>query len=251
MSDRSAFSDEELTAYLDGAADPALRADIERALGGDPGLRERLEALSVDVDAIRGAFDDLLNAAPPVPDSLADGASVQAARPRVGWAASLAAAVALLLLGGLAGSFISREDPQTWRAYAAAYHALYVEETLSHVATSAASAEADLARVSATLGKTLELADVSGVAGFDFKRAQVLGYEGRPLIQLAFLTEAGDPIALCIFGAGDKQTADLVTARMEGMSAASWAQEGFEYLLVGGRDDAAIRRAAQAFQTAL
>jgi anti-sigma factor RsiW len=121
--DVSAWSDEELSAFLDQALEPARGSQLTAALATDAGLRERLEALRQANEAARLAFDAVLDE--PVPDRFraviaaaasapADAAPVidlaarrsrRAALP-MDWRIPLAASVALAL--GWAGGAATR-----------------------------------------------------------------------------------------------------------------------------------------------
>ncbi len=53
---KRSFSDEELTAFLDGEEDHAPVADIKSALQSDTALAQRLDALRIDRQIIVAAF---------------------------------------------------------------------------------------------------------------------------------------------------------------------------------------------------
>jgi len=244
MTDRSHIRDEDLTAFLDGEADGPLQAEIEDALASDPGMQRRLTELSVDRDALRAGFDALLEDAPAAPASLSQTAEVTRPRWRVGPVALAASVVICLFVGGLTGFSLGGRDEQTWRDFAAAYHALYVEETLANVTVSESAVGTELSRVQEALGKQIDFHTLSKLEQMNFKRAQVLGFQGRPLVQLAFLSTRREPIALCIIrwdGATDRPQ---VSERMLGMSAVRWTKDGYGYLLVGGTDDTMLEEAA-------
>jgi len=114
------FSDETLMAYADGELDDDQRAAIERALGADPALAERVaqhQALRSDVFA---AFAPILDEAVPpaltaaaMPDKVADLNAARAARveqaavARRRWSwPEWGAIAAMLAVGVLAGSQI-------------------------------------------------------------------------------------------------------------------------------------------------
>jgi anti-sigma factor RsiW len=59
------FSDEMLSAYLDGEADEALSARIEQAAGENEELAMRLERMAAGDGALRDAADALLGPTPP------------------------------------------------------------------------------------------------------------------------------------------------------------------------------------------
>jgi len=60
-----AWSDEEVSAYLDGALEPALAEAFATALASDPALQGRLEAIRQADSAARMAFDAPMNEAIP------------------------------------------------------------------------------------------------------------------------------------------------------------------------------------------
>lgn len=251
MNERQTFTNEELTAFLDGEVDEPLAQDISNALENDAELRARLDDLQIDTGQIKSAFDGLLETAPPVPAALEEPPPEQSVTRNLSWQAIAATALLCLLIGGGIGSFISGAKPETWRDYAATYHALYINRTLSQIDQSSTEAAAQLAEVSTALGKTIDFAALSQTDQLDYKRAQILGFEGRPLVQLAFLSEDGAPIALCIMRAYNTADRDVHVNQMRGMSAASWTTGDFEYLLIGGSDKTLIEKAAQALKARL
>ncbi|MEL6374934.1 MAG: hypothetical protein AAFR04_13320 [Pseudomonadota bacterium] len=298
MSSALTFSDEQLTAYLDGEADAALCTQIESALERDAALAARLQALEVDAAAIRATFDALLLSAPPAPaavdaaesgrmrvseaetseraalrdvtsqdrasrDATSQGGSAGPSRARrhdgvvtptrpvraLAWAAC---AAGFALLGGLGGWLAAGSQAQSWDSAAATYHALYVRQTLAPVIAEPARQARELARVSSALGRPLNAADLRSLKDLAYKRAQVLGYEGRPLIQLAFLSRDGVPIALCIIrAAGSSGSGDVATARYDGLNAARWSKDGYDFLLLGNKDAEQLRTYAEHFRAKL
>ena len=97
------------------------------------------------------------------------------------------------------------------------------------------------------MGKQLNLNLVSDVDRLDYKRAQVLGFEGQPIVHLAFLSKIGAPVALCIKRVGHPSKSAVHTTEMRGMSAVTWSKGNYEFLLVGGRDAELLTKAATKF----
>ncbi len=246
MSDLRTFSDEELTAYLDGEADRVPMAEIEQALRQDPALRARLDGLSVDKRELAKAFDLLLNEAPKAPD-LAERAGPVVDQTVFGFLHLIAAAAVALLIGVGAGLLMTGNQLQGWRGYVAAYQALYANGTLAHIEQTESAAKAELARVFSAIGKQLELSVIDAPDQLDYKRAQLLHFEGQPLIQLAFLSKVGEPVALCIIKSDSGADTDPTFEEMQGMQAASWSRDGYAYLLIGGNDPELIERTANAY----
>ena len=251
MTDGHTFSDEELTSYLDGEADATLSAAIAAARDGDANVRARLEYLTLDKDALKSAFDALLDDAPAPPDVLNAGPVGQRRIASLALRSLAATAALCLMLGGIAGAWLATPREASWREFAAAYHALYVNRTLAVINNPRSAAEDELKRVSDALGKTIKLGAVSQVDKLNYKRAQILGFKGQPLIQLAFLSKAGAPVALCIIRAAGDGSRAIEMQEMHAMSSASWSKDGYSYFLVGGSDAKLIEQAAADFSARL
>lgn len=245
MSDQRSFSQEELTGYLDGEIEPGLAEQIRAAAAEDRLLAQRIEDLRVDTQRIKSAMDTLLGDAPGAPDFLAEEAPSTGAPRVTGRYRLIAASLVCLLLGGLIGMQLGAHRDETWQEFAATYHALYVSGTLSHVDRPNTAEVAELQRVSQALGKTIALAAVSGIDRLDYKRAQVLGFEGQPIVQLAFLSKIGAPIALCIKRSVRSSHEAMRSRTMRGMRAVTWAKDNYEFLLVGGNDRELLEQAAK------
>ncbi|MAI48452.1 MAG: hypothetical protein CBC34_020935 [Hyphomicrobiaceae bacterium TMED74] len=246
------FSDEELTSFLDGEADPELQQAIEAALSEDDNLVQRLEDLSIETDTIKSAFSGLLADAPNPPMLMSEhetssfGSTGQFNYFRAASIACLVFAAGILL-----GRIISLPDQATWHEYAAKYHALYVTDTLAAVPTDPKGLDTALTRARSALKHKLSKQALTDVAGLDLKRSQVLGFEGRPLIRLAYLSQKGAPVALCIIGNPAATKSPPHVTSMEGLAAASWSKGGYDFLLIGGKDATLIRDAALKLQKQL
>lgn len=247
MTELKRFRDEELTAYLDGELDVRTQRDLEAALETDVGLRQRLDALRLPSDAIASAFDDLLATAPAMPAL----PPAPAKRRRQFYVPAMSAAAGIMVgvwLGAfsLAGRVEAERD---WMQYVAAYQALYVDATLTSVNQSDTAIDAELERLGAIMGQ--DFAAVRRDPNLIFKRGQLLGFEGRELVQLAFLSPANEPVALCIIRADTAEGRGIEMTRLEDMAAAHWTENGFSYLLIGGDDKALIEGAAERFRAAI
>lgn len=233
-----AFSDEDLTAWLDGEASGDLSQRIKAADG--PALQVRLAELRSGRALAETMFAEALQLAPPMPSLPAQTQSTSS-----GWIAGG--------LIGLAAGLLLAVAPMLWRSHAiepwhqdvAAYQALYIPQTLASVPADGA---ADLARLSDALGR--DLTGLPEVSQLEFRRAQALGFEGRVLIQIAYRGPDGVPYALCILNKSGDAT-DLEAQQLAGMQAASWADQNHRFLLIGGTDAQFVQNAAQQFAAAL
>ncbi len=246
MTMRTDFSDEELTAYLDGERAFAPMAEIDAALRTDARLGQRLKQLGLERGQIKQAFDQLLAKAPAPSLAYAPSrAQASQAWMMAGYWQAIAAAL-LLMLGAAGGHYWTRAPLDGWRDHVAAYQALYVTDTLASVNRSEGEATEELARVMASVGKPTAFAALTADPTLTYKRAQILGYKQQPLAQLTFLSRAGEPIALCVMkGTGPPQA--LHFEKRQGLQSASWSRDGFAYLLIGGRDPQVIEQAAKRF----
>ncbi|MEM7405839.1 MAG: hypothetical protein AAF458_11140 [Pseudomonadota bacterium] len=255
----SHLSDAHLIRFLDGRLPADEHAAIEAALATDPALADRLAALHVDTTAIGPAFETLLDNAPEV-----DFASMEHAadpprestlgRGRLSLAASLVVAA---VLGALLASVWQepRQDTprdERWHADVVTYHKLYVPETVAPLEASVRSLNSQFERVANAL--SLDIPEALGrLADVEFKRAQVLGFEGTPLAHLTYQSAAGKPIALCFLKLPGAGTSVPVTSRQRGLAAVTWEQAGLGFIIVGDVDaktlEALAKAASEAFPT--
>jgi anti-sigma factor RsiW len=242
------FTDEQLTAYLDGEADAELCAQIEAALETDETVGEQLAGLDIPVASIAQAYDALLNQAPPMP---ALPLQAQPARSIVGvwgmagvFGTGIAAGLAVALFTGLGTPAPSQPG---WKAVVASYQSLYSRETFTGAVIDPQDAQTQLVQVSQLIGA--DLTQLPEVKGLIFQRAQVLGFKGKPLIQLSFVRPDGTPIALCIIQAKTKDSKPIKSEIIWGMAAASWNIDGRAYLLIGGDAAPTTQTEAKAFET--
>lgn len=232
------YIDEELVAYLDGQMGEAERAGLEEAAASDPGLAARIDELRLDIGNLRAGFEALLSEAPdfkvpePAPSSFST------------WkqALAMAAAAALFALGlGLGWSSSPPGAPASWLQAVADYQVLYTPDTLAGAPQDVAGRAPGLALASERIG--LDLTEgMLAVEGLSFQRAQVLSFEGQPLVQVAYLTDDGAPVAFCLMkGKGDSV---LESAEISGLNATVWSQGDHRYVLIGPVDTGLLRQTA-------
>lgn len=238
--DKATFSDEILTAYLDGELDASATQDVDAALADNPDLADRLAALDLPMDSLRAIMAPDVLSAPAMPVALLaanDPAPVRAARPRHFAPLSL---VAAFLVGMVATTLIQPPEapvptaaPLGWTAAVATYQSLYVTETLEASDQDPATTDAVLARAAEEFD--VVLAPATEITGMDFKNARILGFRGKPLLQMAYLRNDGTPFALCLIRT-DNPDRDIKTIEMFDLAGVSWVKDGVGYLLIGGDD---------------
>lgn len=256
------FTDEQLTAYLDGEAADDLCAAIDVALETDETLGDRLVGLDIPMAELDAAFAGLLADAPAMPSLDAPGQMPDVPEPAnlnrgIGWlggmgvfGTGIAAGVAMMLFVGT-GTFTgtgTTPEPAApgWKAVVASYQSLYTQQTVAGWTPTQEQAQTQLANVSQLVGA--DLTGLPAIEGLTFKRAQILGFNGKPLVQIAFARADGTPVALCIIAANSKEAKAMQAETLGGMAAASWNLDGRAYLLIGGDAQAATQSEADAFE---
>jgi len=239
-------SDEDLTAFIDGELTAEEAARIEALVNQDESVAERLEFLARASLPFEQAFAPLLSEAPrekleamladiPAPQNASSGsAPAFATRRRFlgALAASLVAGIAIdRAVIGIGRSFTPKDENGEWRAVVAEYISLYTRETLAGPTASREVQTAQLARLDEKLGLSLSPEAVS-LPGVDFKRAQLLQYDGKPLAQIAYLDPETGPMALCIVMSSKGRKAPDLESR-KGLNVVYWSNETHAFMLIG------------------
>ncbi len=243
MNDKNQMpSDEELTAYIDGELSDTEASRIGALLDADERAAERLEFLSLSSLPFKQAFEPLLAAAPKVELDAMLGIAPADAKPapaRSGRRGFLGALAACLVAGIVADrAFIairSRADApdesSEWRAVVAEYIALYTSDTLAGPTPSDEAQSAQLGRLDDKLGISLSPEAIS-LPGIEFKRAQLLQYDDKPLAQIAYLDPETGPLALCIVRSNVGGKEPDVEGR-NGMNVVYWSDATHAFMLIG------------------
>lgn len=237
-------SDEQLTAFIDGELDAAERERIERLIADDERVAERFDFLSRSTLPFRAAFEPMLAEAPaakleamlaaipPAKESKARASGIGRRGFLAAVAASFVAAIAVdRAVIGL-GHRLSKPDEETeWRAVVAEYFSLYTADTLSAPAGDRMQQVAQLNEVGAKLGLSLAPEAVA-MPGVEFKRAQILNYDSKPLAQIAYLDPESGPMALCIVQSARGAAAPDMENR-KGMNVVYWSSPSHAFMLIG------------------
>ncbi len=155
----------------------------------------------------------------------------------------IATAVGLAILAYVVG-FGGASSAADWRDGVAAHQRLYTALSLSEVATVPGEAARTGARLSEMIGMPVDVPDLSA-SRLVFKRGQLLRFDDRPLVHLAYLGDGGEPVAICMIRA---ETADhpLVFERRQGLNTAQWTHDGISTIAIGDLPDDRLRAIARA-----
>lgn len=247
-----------LMEYVDGTASPEVRAEVEAALEQSPDLAEQLVIMRASALPFQAAFEHQV--LPDVPaqlrsnvERLASNAPRGRQRMMLPWlavafvAGAFSAGIVFRYLPPVTtGSLLTAADTRDsqvspWVKAVVDYQVLYSRKTLADLVTdrnATARTVDQIRRVDGML--TLSIPDLRA-AGLTFKRVQRLNYAGQPLVQIVYLPERGDPVALCaIAETGPDEPAHA--EQVGGMDAITWRRDRLAYVLVAKNDSVDLAR---------
>lgn len=128
----------------------------------------------------------------------------------------------------------------------AAYQSFYTKDTIAAAPLSPQQARDSLTFANQRLGRSFALADAT-VPGFEFRRAQVLSFEGRPVGQFVLAAADGEPLALCVMATELADSAMHQETR-HGLTITTWRRQGFIYVTAGRFDGQAMLDFAKAVE---
>lgn len=246
------YSDKDLQDYLSGTLDKEVAEALEHALSKDSALEKRLLALDPLSETVPEAFDNC-----PPADRLQSLRQRMATDPawtaRVPvWKRPLAFAAGAGVAGAIVASVLflavgtGPQPMADWHQQVAAYQALYVPDTVLNIEPTSEALQQQFRDAEAAIGLDLQPDVLADLQPLTLKRAQILGYQGAPLIQIAFSTPDGTPVAFCILRYDEPSGgAKTAYAEMEGLASATWATNTHGFMLIGGEDEAEIKRIAE------
>lgn len=247
-----------LSAYRDGELPEAEARAVEALVANDPAVQAEYDALLRADDAFGRAFADMLQ--DPVPLALAhkldQSAPTAANLPRAPrWGMGLAAALALLAVGGVGGALLTErfgapvQVAGGWLDQVAEYHLIYANQT-RHLVEVPASDKAHLEKwLSETTKVPFTVPDLSA-SGLTFQGARLLVAAGQPVAQLMYTDAAGRVIAVCFMAGGDAALGDGVSAftdrTVAGLDMVSWKSDDASYVVVGPQGASGLDAVAKA-----
>jgi len=246
-----AIDDTDLLAYVEGDLPPERRAEVEAAVASSADVARRLSAMRASALPYAAAFD--AQVLPPVPEELsqriahlASGDSHRTPVRRPAWpklAAAFAAgvfscAVALKLLSPGTADFASVAQVVPWIQAVADYQQLYSRATLTHVTEDPQLSARILNDLHTSDGLKVVVPDLRS-AGLAFKRVQRLSFQQQAVVQMVYLPEQGEPIALCI--TRDARPDETPHAQQIGeLQTVAWRQGNVGYVLLGRGSEQAL-----------
>lgn len=236
-----------LHAYVDDEMSSEQRAEIEQLLLAEPELARKVEAWRRQRDLLKQAYDPTL--AETVPESLVAPlrrGSGMRARP---WLA-MAAAVALLLIGGLAGWFIGREGAASSTVAGIARqaidaHRIYAAE-IRHPVEVRADEKGHLQTwLSKRVGTPFVVPDLSA-EGYTLLGGRLLADGGTPSALLMYEDKAGQRISILLTARHGGGKSSLHVERQGELIACYWNDEALAFAVAGQLEREPMMRLAEA-----
>ncbi|MDR0246320.1 MAG: anti-sigma factor [Burkholderia sp.] len=252
-----------LMAYVDGELPSHQRDAVDRAIAASADIASRVALFEASVLPYQRAFRH--QAWPPVPPSLirtvAEIAHVHAApsdraapvrsraRAMAPWlavafvaGAFCCGAILHFAPGAVRGGFPPQGVPATaqatspWIMAAVNYQRLYTRDTVALDASNPAVAAHTVENIRRDDGLRIRIPDLRA-AGLAFKRIQRLNFNRKPLVQIVYLPEKGQPVALCAMK-DDRPDTVLSRQQVGSMDVVTWRRGRITYALIGTPGDA-------------
>ena len=249
------WTDEHIIAYLDGKLDmeqgQALHCDRQH----DRELDAYIRSMEIDIDELAAAGDEMLAGAPEFNfEKKTTSEKKTTDMPMWRQTAMAASVLAVFGLGFLTAQFFPSKNPppENWLQAVAEYQMLYSTKTLELLEKTDDQRSREVAEIGRKLDLILARSDVD-VDGLAFKRAQLLNYKKKPLVQFAYLDTDGTPIAFCIIkkpknGVKSDVVADIPIKEKKmiaNQNAAVWSMGNYGFVVIGKKDQKSINRIAE------
>ncbi len=245
--------EDELHAHVDGRLPPERAAAVDAYLAAHPEAQARFSQFAEQRQALRAAFAE--QAGGPIPTHLRVAHLLEERqRRRYRQLAQVAAAVCLLVLGGIVGwvardvttPFVSSTPGVAARiitADAIAAHRTFSVE-VRHPVEVDSGQEAHLVQwLSKRLGRQLVLPDLT-IAGFRLMGGRLLPAEDGPAAQFMYENGKGDRLT-CYLRTGVGGETAFRYHEEGGVGAFYWADEGFGYAIAAKADRDLLLRIAE------
>lgn len=232
------ISDQDVHAYVDGQLEGDQLAEVDRELERDPQLAARVNAYRAQNRALRETFDPILDER--LPERLLVAAT---ARRRSIWShpQAIAAGIALLIIGGVAGwsardlTAVNVAEGQKihYTKYAVSAHKIYTKE-VRHAVEVEAKEEKHLVRwLSKRVGGKLKVPSLKSV-GFDLVGGRLLATpDDAHAAQFMFQDEKMRRLTLYVRSANVTEPTAFRYERDEKSSMFYWIDSPLAYALIG------------------
>lgn len=233
--DRQEHMDEwALHAYADGELSAEQRAEVEALMARDPEAARKVADWKRQRDLLKTAFDGVLDE--PVPQQLAAALRDRAARPPLSPWLAMAAAVLLMLFGGLGGWFLKGETAPAMVAdlgqQALAAHTVYAVEVRHPVEVPGADKDHLQAWLTKRVGTAFKVPDLTE-QGYALLGGRLLSGDQGPAAMLMYEDQTGQRVSVVLASPGTDMDTALKLQEQGKLIACTW-QDGKLAVAVAG-----------------
>lgn len=235
-----------LHAFVDNEVSAEQAAEIEQALRADPELAQKVETWRRQRDLLKQTYDSVLGETlpPSLMAALRNGGSLTA-RPYF----AMAAAVALVVLGGLAGWFMARQ-PQQVDAADIANDALYAHQVYSAEVRHPVEVKADerdhlQTWLSKRVGTPFTVPDLTA-EGYSLLGGRLLVIDGKPAAFLMYEDAKAMRISILLSSAVTGGETALHVEQRGNLTACYWRDGNLAFAVAGRMDRAPMMKLAEA-----
>ena len=134
------------------------------------------------------------------------------------------------LAGVTPRTVVAAAAPLPWIQSVVGYQSLYTRDTLADLDSDPAATARMVNQIHQDDALPVNVPDLSA-AGLTFKRVQRLRFNGRALVQIAYLPQRGAPVALCVIG-DSKPDQPLQVQQVGEMKVVTWRRQHLSYALL-------------------
>jgi anti-sigma factor RsiW len=223
-----------LHAYADGELSPEQRSEVEALLARDPDAARKVADWKRQRDLLKSAFDSVLDE--PVPQQHAATLRRQAEPRRVAPWLAMAAAVLLLLFGGLGGWFLKGERVSVAVAdlgrQAIEAHSVYAVEVRHPVEVPGSDKDHLQAWLTKRVGTAFKVPDLTE-QGYALLGGRLLSGDEGPAALLMYEDQKGQRISVVLAAPGTDMDTALKVQERGKLIACTW-QDGKLAVAVAG-----------------
>jgi anti-sigma factor RsiW len=235
-----------LHAYADGELDGAERNDMEQLIAASPEARQELAAIRRQKEAVKGSFSGVADEV--VPAKLLAAARRPLSR-RWGWAPNLAAALALLIIGGAGGWLASARVNSVAmaslpeRAFSA--YEVYAVEVRHPVEVPASEQDHLQAWLSKRVGAPFKVPDLAD-KGYTLLGGRLLADGAKPAGLLVYEDAAKKRLTIFVAGNAAGNEIPFEIERRGKLVTCFWRDKDLVYAFVGENSADDMKQLAQA-----
>jgi len=258
-----------LMSYVDDDVSPEQRAQIEAAIAASPEVGSHVAALRASRLPYQAAF--ARQAIPPVPEALtrrldellrqpvrAPSPPVEASRvpgtrkhSTLAWLAVAFVAGAFFcgaalrfapeFVPGFMPGFVpaKAQQPLPWIQAVVGYQEMYTRDTLANVSDDPKLTAETVSQIRRDDALAVNVPDLRET-GLSFKQLQRLRFRNRPVVQIVYLPEHGNPVALCVIG-DSRPDQPVQTQQVGSMKVVTWRRGKLSYALLSKDADIGLQ----------